>query len=111
MYFQDREACQSMLQGVADALLPDGVLFLVGPRPLQGLFDHYGLACLYNDPVINMPFYRQHLKMCPENLVNPELTVFMIEKKQAPKEEPQTPPPVEIKEDLPQPILRGFRRN
>jgi len=111
MYFQDREACQSMLQGVADALLPDGVLFLVGPRPLQGLFDHYGLACLYNDPVINMPFYRQHLKMCPENLVNPELTVFMIEKKQAPKEEPQTPPPEKPKEDTAQPTLRGFRRN
>ncbi len=111
MYFQDREACQSMLQGVVSALLPDGVLFLVGPRPLQGLFDHFGLECLYNDPVINMPFYRQHLKMCPENLVNPELTVFMIEKKQAPKEEPKTPPPVETKDGMPQPTLRGFRRN
>ena len=111
MYFQDKEACQSMLQGVADALLPEGVLFLVGPRPIQGLFGHYSLECLYNDPVINMPFYRQHLKMCPENLVNPELTVFMIEKKQLPQMESTPPPPVEINKDLPQPNLRGFRRN
>ena len=110
MYFQDREACQSMLQSVVDALQPDGILFLVGPKPIQGLFDHYFLDCLYNDPVINMPFYRQHLKMCPENQVNPDLTVFLLEKKQVKiEEEPPSPPPVEIKED--QPNLRDFRRH
>lgn len=112
MYFQDREACQSMLQSSVEALLPDGVLFLVGPKPIQGLFDHFGLECLYNDPVINMPFYRQHLKMCPENLVNPDLTVFMLEKKQISVDEPVQPPsPAEQKEGMPQPSLRGFRRN
>ena len=111
MYFQDREACQSMLKSLVDALLPDGILFLVGPKAIQGLFDHFSLECLYNDPVINMPFYRQHLKMCPENLVNPELTVFLVEKKQIPKEEPATPPPTQVEEGMPQPNLRGFRRN
>ncbi len=111
MYFQDREACQKMLQSLVDAMLPDGVLFLVGPKPMQGLFEHFFLDCLYNDPIINMPFYRQHIKMCPENLVNPELTVFMLEKKQIPADEPGPPPPAEIKEDMPQPNLRGFRRN
>jgi hypothetical protein len=38
-------------------------LFLVGPRRLEGL---------YNDPVHNMPFFCQHLKMCPENQVHPD---------------------------------------
>ncbi|GJL79177.1 MAG: hypothetical protein NPINA01_21660 [Nitrospinaceae bacterium] len=111
IYFQDREACQSMLQSAVEALEPEGILFLVGPKPIQGLFEHFSLDCLYNDPVINMPFYRQHLKMCPENQVNPELTVFLVEKKQVKKEEPPPLPPVEIDQDLPQPDLRGFRRN
>jgi hypothetical protein len=112
MYFQDREACQSMLQSAVEALQPEGILFLVGPKPIQGLFDHYGMECLYNDPVMNMPFYRQHLKMCPENQVNPDLTVFLLEKKQMQlEEETPPPPPVETKEGLPQPNLRGFRRN
>ena len=113
MYFQDREACQSMLQSAVEALQPEGILFLVGPKAIQGLFDHFFLDCLYNDPVLNMPFYRQHLKMCPENQVNPELTVFLLEKKPFPiVEEPETPPPsVDIKEDMPQPNLRDFRRN
>ena len=66
---------------------------------------------LYNDQVVNMPFYRQHLKMCPENLVNPELTAFMIEKKQVTKKEPSPPPSEETNIGLPQPNLRGFRRN
>lgn len=116
MYHQDREACESMLKACVNALLPDGILFLVGPRPIQGLFSHYGLDCLYNDPVINMPYYRQHLKMCPENLVNPDLAVFLIEKKQVAKEEPATPP-IAVQEDKkeptldqPQPNLRGFIR-
>jgi hypothetical protein len=70
------------------------------------------MECLYNDPVMNMPFYRQHLKMCPENQVNPDLTVFLLEKKQMQlEEETPPPPPVETKEGLPQPNLRGFRRN
>lgn len=112
MYFQDRDACQSMLQSAVEALRPGGILFLAGPKPIQGLFEHFSLDCLYNDPVINMPFYRQHLKMCPENLVNPELTVFLAEKKPVMKKEPTSPPPsMEIKEDMPQPNLRGFRRN
>ncbi|MFQ5449228.1 MAG: hypothetical protein ACE5E9_01285 [Nitrospinaceae bacterium] len=111
MYFQDREACESMLKALADALLPEGILFLAGPRPIQGLFNHYGLEGLYKDPVINMPFYRQHLKMCPENKVNPEFTVFLaekIEKKEPSQEEPprQTTPAEEKSFDPPP--LRSF---
>jgi hypothetical protein len=52
----------------------------VGPRAIKGLFDHYGLDCLYGDQIMNMPFYRQHLKLCPENLINQDITVFLAEK-------------------------------
>jgi hypothetical protein len=53
----------------------------VGPRAIKGLFDHYGLDCLYGDLIMNMPFYRQHLKLCPENLINQDITVFLTEKR------------------------------
>ena len=111
MYHQDREACEDMLKWTVDALAPDGMLFFVAPRPIQGLFDHYGLNALYNDLVINMPFYRQHLKMCPENQVNPDLAVFLLEKKIVVEEEPPTPAPPteENKESDPLPI-RSFER-
>ena len=108
MYHQDREACESMLTALSDALEPDGFLFLVGPRQLQGLFDHYKLDVLYNDPVYNMPFFRQHLKMCPENQVNPDLCVFLAQK----KGEEKKPEPLATTEEFDGtiPQMRGFQR-
>jgi len=79
-YFHDRGVCEQILASTVRALLPDGILFLVGPRAIKGLLDHYGLDCLYSDLIMNMPFYRQHLKMCPENLINQDITVFLAEK-------------------------------
>jgi len=108
MYHQDREACESMLNALSDALEPEGFLFLVGPRQLQGLFDHYKLDALYNDPVYNMPFFRQHLKMCPENQVNPDLVVFLAQKKGVEK---KTEPIATTEEfDGTIPKMRGFQR-
>ena len=112
MYHPDREACENMLKALVGSLLPDGYLFLVGPRPLEGLFEHYGLEKLYNDPVYNMPFFRQHLKMCPENQVHPDLCVFLLEKK-APEEKTVIQPASdqatsEFDGTLPQ--MRGFKR-
>ncbi|MCH8158185.1 MAG: hypothetical protein IID18_10650, partial [Nitrospinae bacterium] len=98
-YYQDREVCEKILASAADVLLPEGILFLVGPRPISGLFDHYGLDCLYNDLIMNMPFFRQHLKMCPENLIDEDITVFLAEKrgatdkKEAPPAQETTPEP------------------
>ena len=109
MYHQDREACESMLTALSEALEPEGFLFLVGPRQLQGLFDHYKLDALYNDPVYNMPFFRQHLKMCPENQVNPDLCVFLAQKKgEEKKAEPLATTEEEFDGTIPQ--MRGFQR-
>jgi hypothetical protein len=113
MYHPDREACENMLQALTGALKPGGFLYLVGPRPLQGLFKHYELDTLYNDPVQNMPFFRQHLKMCPENQVHPDLCVFLLEKK-APEEKKEIQPASDkatsdFDGTLPQ--MRGFRRD
>ncbi len=108
MYHQDREACESMLTACVQALEPGGFLFLVGPRPLSGLFEHYGLDAMYNDPVYNMPFFRQHLKMCPENQVNPDLTVFLAQKKGAEKK--ADPPATADTFDGTIPQMRGFQR-
>ena len=109
MYHQDREACESMLTALSEALEPEGFLFLVGPRQLQGLFDHYKLDALYNDPVYNMPFFRQHLKMCPENQVNPDLCVFLAQKKgEEKKAEPLATTEEEFDGTIPQ--MRGFER-
>ncbi|MFQ5443530.1 MAG: hypothetical protein ACE5EK_02825 [Nitrospinales bacterium] len=81
IFYQDRENCEAMLKAAVDALNPGGLLFLVGPKPILGLFEHYSLTPLKHDPVIDMPFFRQHLKMCPENFINPEITVFLAERK------------------------------
>ncbi|MBT5377225.1 MAG: hypothetical protein HOL15_10460 [Nitrospinaceae bacterium] len=113
MYHPDRVACESMLQALTGALQPGGFLYLVGPRPLQGLFEHYGLDTLYNDPVYNMPFFRQHLKMCPENQVNPDLCVFLLEKKM-PEEKKDIQPASDQATstfDGTAPQMRGFRRD
>ena len=112
MYHQDREACENMLKTLSGALLPGGFLYLIGPRPLEGLFEHYGLDKLYNDPVYNMPFFRQHLKMCPENQVDPELCVFLLEKKEpeAKKEIQSVPESTEGEFDGTVPQMRGFKR-
>tara|TARA_A100001037_G_scaffold2810_1_gene2633 strand:- start:1468 stop:2094 length:627 start_codon:yes stop_codon:yes gene_type:complete len=109
MYHQDREACESMLVALSEALLPGGFMFLIGPRQLQGLFDHYKLDALYNDPVYNMPFFRQHLKMCPENQVNPDLVVYLAQKK-GEEEKKAAPPAKEDTFDGTIPQMRGFRR-
>jgi hypothetical protein len=112
MYHQDREACESMLKALSDALLTGGLLFLAAPKPLQGLFNHYKLETLYNDPVANMPYYRQHLKMCPENLVNPDLTVFLLEKMDKPKTkvtEQKELPSQQV--EIPMAPLRSFSRD
>ena len=89
-YFQDRGVCEQILASVVRALLPDGILFLVGPRAIKGLFGHYGLDCSYSDLIMNMPFFRQHLKICPENLINQDITVFLAEKNGPPKEQKET---------------------
>lgn len=80
MYHTDRETSEMILRSLTDALNPKGTLFLVGPTPLAGLFEHYRLKILKNDPVGQMPFFRQHLKMCPENTINPYMTVFFAER-------------------------------
>lgn len=112
MFYQERETCEKILHSVVDALLPGGILFLVGPRPIRGLFDHYNLESYYSDPMMNMPFFRQHLKMCPENLINENITVFMAEKRteeaQKEKEKNGTQAmPTEVTTDIP---IRDFSR-
>ena len=122
-YFQDRGVCEQILASAVRALLPDGILFLVGPRAIKGLFDHYGLDCSYSDLIMNMPFFRQHLKICPENLINQDIAVFLAEKNGATKEQkesknelsmslskdiPESQEDIASEPDIP---LRGFNRN
>ncbi len=95
----------------------------MGPKPIRGLFDHYGLDCLYDDLMMNMPFYRQHLKMCPENLIHQDIAVFLTLKRGA--EDEKDAPATEVSAPSPQPEpepqadpgpepnipLRGFNRD
>ena len=120
-YFQDRGVCEQILASSVRALLPGGILFLVGPKPIRGLFDHYGLDCLYDDLMMNMPFYRQHLKMCPENLIHQDIAVFLVIKRGAEDEQsapeagtPASSPQPELQTDFasePDIPLRGFNRD
>ena len=80
LYHTDRETCEAILKSLGEALTPGGILFLQGPRPLKGLFDHYGLTAIKDDPIIDMPFFRQHYKMCPDNKINADVTIFFARK-------------------------------
>lgn len=80
MYHTDRETSEMILRSLTDVLNPGGLLFLVGPAPLSGLFEHHRFKILRSDPVDHMPYFRQHLKMCPENTINPYMTVFFAER-------------------------------
>ncbi len=82
IFHLDRHACADMLKSVTNALNPNGLLFLVGPRQILGFFDHYSLKCLQNDSIVKMPFFKQHLRLYPETLINPEVNVFFAEKKE-----------------------------
>jgi hypothetical protein len=81
LYYQEKAICEQILRSLVSALNPGGLLFLAGPAPIVGLLEHYGLKNLYCDAVMDMPFFHQHRKMCPENRVNPSLTVFLAEKR------------------------------
>ena len=79
-YYQDKAAAKNILDSVAQAMNPHGLLFLVGTGEILELFPHYSLKCIFCDPVIEMPFFLQHKKMYPETQINPEVTVFFAEK-------------------------------
>jgi len=79
-YYQDRNACDGMLKAVVDALNPGGLLFLVGPKKIRGMFDHFSLKSIFHDPIADMPYFKQHLRMYPETLINPDVEVFFLEK-------------------------------
>jgi hypothetical protein len=69
-----------MLKAVVDALNPKGLLFLVGPKKIRGMFDHFSLKTIFHDPIADMPYFKQHLRMYPETLINPDVEVFFLEK-------------------------------
>ena len=80
MYHTDRETSEQILRSLTESLNPRGLLFLAGPAPLEGLFEYYRLKIIKRGLVADMPYFRQHLKMCPENTLNPYLTVFFAER-------------------------------
>lgn len=81
VYYPEREICEQILQSLVNALNPGGILFLAGPEPIGGLFNYYGLNIRYSDPLVDMPFFQQHLRMCPENKAPADLAVFLAEKR------------------------------
>ena len=72
-----------MLKSAVKALNPEGLLFLVGPGKILGLFNHYSLECIRGDTIASMPFFKQHLRLYPETQINPEVNVFFAEKKKS----------------------------
>lgn len=80
-YYQDRTACDGMLSSVLDVLNDHGLLFLVGPKQIRGLFESYSLNCISHDLIADMPYFKQHLRMYPETLIKPDVEVFFLEKK------------------------------
>lgn len=78
--YRDLVACENILNSVTHAMASNALLFLVGPKQISDLFYRHSLKNIYNDPVQDMPFSRQHKRMYPETQVNPEVTVFFAQK-------------------------------
>jgi hypothetical protein len=81
IYHLDRESCDGIFKATVDVLEPGGLLFIVAPRKMLGLFAHNSMEVLKEDAIADMPFFKQHIRLYPETQIDPEVKVFFAEKK------------------------------
>jgi len=75
-----RTDCERQLGAVSKALTPEGAAIMVGPAWLGEVCPRVSLRVRVADPVADMPGVRMHRAILPKARVNPEATLFLMQK-------------------------------
>lgn len=78
--YGQRADCERQLGAVAKALAPEGAAIIVGPPWLGEICPRVSLQVRVSDPVAETPGVRIHRAILPKARVNPEATLYLIQK-------------------------------
>jgi hypothetical protein len=78
--YRQRADCERQLGAVSKALAPEGAAIIVGPSWLGEVCPRVSLRVRVADPVAETPGVRMHRAILPKAQVNPDATLFLLEK-------------------------------
>ena len=78
--YRQRTDCERQLSAVSKALAPEGAAIMVGPLWLGEVCPRVLLRVRVADPVAETPGFRMHRAILPKTRVNPDATLFLLEK-------------------------------
>jgi hypothetical protein len=78
--YGQRTDCERQLGAMSKALAPQGAAIMVGPAWLRGAFPSVSLRVRVADPVADTPGVRMHRAILPNTRVNPEATIYLLQK-------------------------------
>ena len=78
--YRQRTDCERQLSAVSKALAPQGASIMVGPLWLGEVCPRVSLRVRVADPVAETPGFRMHRAILPKARVNPDATLFLLEK-------------------------------
>jgi len=78
--YRRRTDCERQLGAVSKALAPEGAVIMVGPAWLSEACRRVSLRVRVADPVAQTPGVRMHQAILPKARVNPDATLFLLEK-------------------------------
>lgn len=82
--YDNTRQCERMAMAVGTALTRGGLAFVVGPTHMSTMFGHHALHLLDAAGVkdlVRLPLLTEHLRLHPRTRLNPDLTVFLVEKR------------------------------
>ncbi len=78
--YRRRAECERIVETVSKALFTGGSAILAGPPWLKDVCSRVALRLLASDPVAETAGVRMHRAILPEARVNPEATLFLVQK-------------------------------
>jgi hypothetical protein len=78
--YRKRTECEQSLEAVSKALASGGSAILAGPPWLKDVCSRIALRLLASDPIAETAGVRMHRAILPKARVNPEATLFLVQK-------------------------------
>lgn len=78
--YRQRAECERSLEAVSKALASGGLAILAGPPWLKDVCSRIALRLLASDPIAETAGVRMHRAILPKARVNPEATLFLVQK-------------------------------
>jgi hypothetical protein len=78
--YRQRAECERSLEAVSKALISGGSAILAGPPWLKDVCSRVALRVLASDPIAETTGVRMHRAILPKARVNPEATLFLVQK-------------------------------